>query len=283
MPWMDRRLCPVPRRVGIVHKQTAPEAAACAAAAAQYLRSRGLEVLSEEGDAGRDADLVLVLGGDGTLIHAATILQGRAAPILGVNMGSMGFLTEVPQSELYQAIEHVLSGRAELSERMKLRVHLHRGGAAQAKEVDAEVLNDAVIAKGTLSRMAEFETTCSGNFVTKYRADGIIVSTPTGSTAYSLAANGPILHPSMRSVLITPICPHTLTQRPLVLPDDETVNIVLLSESEVYLTLDGQSGVRLQRGDRVQIKQSPNRVLLVRNPHVDYFGILRAKLRWGAR
>jgi NAD+ kinase len=280
---MDRSPCPVPRRVGIVHKKVAPEAAACAAAAAQYLRSRGLEALLDEEEAARDADLILVLGGDGTLIHAATMLQGRAAPILGVNMGSLGFLTEVPQSELYQAIEHVLSGRAELSARMKLRVHLHRGGDPLAKEVDGEVLNDAVIAKGTLARMAEFEATFSGDLVARYRADGIIVSTPTGSTAYCLSANGPILYPSMRGVVIAPICPHTLTQRPLVLPDDEEVNIVLRSASEVYLTLDGQSGVPLQQGDLVQVKQSPNRVLLVRNPQIDYFGILRAKLRWGAR
>jgi NAD+ kinase len=279
---MDRPLCPVPRRVGIVHKRTSAEAAACAAAAAQYLRGRGIEVLVDEEDAGRRADLLLVLGGDGTLIHAAGLLDGRPAPILGVNMGSLGFLTEVPQAELYQAIEHVLTGKAECSERMKLRVHLHRGGEGE-RVIDSEVLNDAVIAKGTLSRMAEFEATCSGEYVTSYKADGIILATPTGSTAYSLAANGPILYPSMRGVILAPICPHTLTQRPLVLPDDQTVNITLVSDSEVYLTLDGQSGERIHRGDRVQIKQSHNRVLLVRNPQIGYFGILRAKLKWGQR
>jgi NAD+ kinase len=279
---MSRPLCPVPRRVGIVHKQSAPEAAACAAAAERYLASRGVEALPDEHAAAEHADLVLVLGGDGTLIHAARILQGRPAPILGVNMGSLGFLTEVPQAELYPAIEHVLSGKAELSVRMKLRVHVHRAGVDD-KVIDTEVLNDAVIAKGTLSRMAEFEATCSGMYVTRYKADGIIVATPTGSTAYSLGANGPILYPSMRGVILAPICPHTLTQRPLVLPDDETLNIVLASESEVYLTLDGQTGLQLHRGDRVQIKQSQNRVLLVRNPKIDYFGILRAKLKWGER
>jgi NAD+ kinase len=279
---MDRPLCPVPRRVGIVHKQSSEAAAACAAAAGEYLAARGVEVLSDERAAGARADLVLVLGGDGTLIHAARILEGRPAPILGVNMGSLGFLTEVPQSELYQAIEHVLSGKAEVSARMKLRVHVHRAGSDE-KALDLEVLNDVVIAKGTLSRMAEFEATCSGDYVTRYKADGIIVATPTGSTAYSLAANGPLLYPSMRGVILAPICPHTLTQRPIVLPDDQTVNIVLASESEVYLTLDGQIGLDLHRGDRVQIKQSPNRVLLVRNPHIDYFGILRAKLKWGER
>jgi NAD+ kinase len=241
-----------------------------------------VEVLVDEEDAGQHADLLLVLGGDGTLIHAAGLLAGRAAPILGVNMGSLGFLTEVPQPELYAAIENVLAGTARVSERMKLRVHLHRDGERRP-EIDAEVLNDAVIAKGTLSRMAEFEATLSGSPITTYKADGIIVATPTGSTAYALSANGPIVHPSMRGAIICPICPHTLTQRPIVIPDDETVNIVLASESEVFLTLDGQTGVQMARGDRVQIKQSANRVLLVRNPNIDYFGILRAKLRWGQR
>jgi len=280
---MNRQACPVPQRVGIVHKRTSRAAADCAKAAAQYLASRRLEVLEEEGEVARRADLVLVLGGDGTLIHAARILDGRPAPILGVNMGNLGFLTEVPQAELYQALEHVLSGNADVSERMKLRVHLHRGEPDAKKLVDSEVLNDAVIAKGTLSRMAEFEATVEGEYVTRYKADGIIVATPTGSTAYSLAANGPILFPSMRGVILAPICPHMLTQRPIVLPDDHTVTIRLLSDSEVYLTLDGQSGLQLQPGDQIQIKQSQHRVLLVRNPRIDYFGILRAKLKWGER
>ena len=282
---MPPKPCPVPRQVGIVHKRSSSEAAARATATARDLVARGLTVLEDEDAAARLADLVLVLGGDGTLIHAARILRGRPAPILGVNMGSLGFLTEVPLTELDAAIDHVLSGKAELSERMKLRVHVHRRGASggEDKLVDSEVLNDVVIAKGTLSRMAEFEVTCSGDYVTSYKADGIIVATPTGSTAYSLAANGPILYPSMRAVILTPICPHTLAQRPVVLPDDQTLNIRLVSESEVFVTLDGQTGMRLEPGDRVQIKQSPNRVLLVRNPRIDYFGILRAKLKWGER
>lgn len=285
MPEMAPTTCPVPRRVGIVHKQTSRDAAACAEEAAAALRSRGLEVLVDEEETARRADLVLVLGGDGTLIHAARILDGRPAPILGVNMGSLGFITEVPQPELYQALDHVLSGKAQLSERMKLRVHVHRpaAGDGELKLVDTEVLNDAVIAKGTLSRMAEFEVVCSDDLVATYKADGIIVATPTGSTGYSLAANGPILFPSMRGVILAPICPHMLTQRPIVLPDDRTLNIRLASASEVYITLDGQTGMPLQPGDRVQIKQSRNRVYLVQNPHRDYFGILRTKLRWGER
>jgi NAD+ kinase len=207
------------------------------------------------------------------------------APILGVNMGSLGFMTEIPQTELDRAVDLVLTGRATLSERMKLRVHLHRAGAAGDKpELDSEVLNDVVIAKGTLAHMVELDTSFGGDYVTTYRSDGIIVSTPTGSTAYALAANGPLMYPSMRGVIIAPICPHTLTQRPIVVPDDQHINIVLTSDpGEAYLTLDGQEGVPVLRGDRVQVKQSANRVLLVRNPQMDYFGILRAKLRWGER
>jgi NAD+ kinase len=282
MPGMSAQPCPVPRRVGIVHKVTSAEATETALFVGQYLRNKGVEVLVDEEEVGRSADVVVVLGGDGTLIHAQYLLGGRPAPILGVNMGSLGFMTEVPQSRLYEALEQVLAGEAKVSERMKLRVHLHKGGAPE-RALDAEVLNDVVISKSALSRMAELETRCSGDYVTTYKADGVIVATPTGSTAYALAANGPIMYPTMRGVIIAPICPHTLTQRPLVLPDDQTVNIVLTSDSEVYLTLDGQRGVQLARGDRVQIKQSANRVMIVRNPNIDYFGILRAKLRWGER
>ena len=280
---MDSALCPVPHRIGIVHKVSSAEAEETAFYVAQFLRSKGVEVLTDEAETARLAELVVVLGGDGTLIHAASLVNGRQVPIVGINMGSLGFMTEVPQSEMYPMLDAVLTGRAQVSERMKLRVHLHRGGQTE-RELDTEVMNDVVIAKGALARMVEFDTSYGAHYVTTYKADGIIVSTPTGSTAYSLAANGPLVYPSMRGVVIAPICPHTLTQRPLVVPDDESINIVLMSDSgEVYLTLDGQSGVQLERGDRVQVKSSRNRVLLVRNPNIDYFGILRAKLRWGER
>ncbi len=274
--------CPVPKRVGIVHKVTSPEAEAIARQVGKFLASKGVEVLTDEAEAGRTADLLVVLGGDGTLIHAQSLLDGRPAPILGVNMGSLGFMTEVPQGGVYDALELVLAGKALVSARMKLRVHLHKGGRPE-RALDAEVLNDVVISKSALSRMAELETRCSGEYVTTYRADGVIVATPTGSTAYSLAANGPIMYPTMRGVIIAPICPHTLTQRPLVVPDDENIEIILSNDTEVYLTLDGQKGQPLERGDRVQVKQSYNRVLLVRNPKLDFFGILRMKLRWGER
>lgn len=282
MSAMDGQPCPVPRRVGIVHKVTSAEASETAVFVQRFLENKGLQVTADEAEIGRSADLVVVLGGDGTLIHAQSLLRGRAAPILGVNMGSLGFMTEVPQDELYATLELVLAGKARVSERMKLHVHLHRGGTNE-RILDAEVLNDVVIAKSALSRMAELDTRCGGNYVTTYKADGVIVATPTGSTAYSLAANGPIMYPTMRGVIIAPICPHMLTQRPLAVPDDVNIEIVLVNDTEVYLTLDGQKGLPLQRGDRVQVKQSYNRVLLVRNPSIDFFGILRAKLRWGER
>jgi len=282
MSAMDGHPCPVPKRVGIVPKVSSAEANETAVHVRKFLETKGVEVLTEEGEIGRAADLVVVLGGDGTLIHAASLLGGRPAPILGVNMGSLGFMTEMPQSGLYGALDLVLAGKAKVSERMKLRVHLHRGGSSE-RTLDAEVLNDVVISKSALSRMAELDTRCSGEYVTTYKADGVIVATPTGSTAYALAANGPIMYPTMRGVLIAPICPHTLTQRPLVVPEDENIEIILVNDTEVYLTLDGQKGLPLVRGDRVQVKQSYNRVLLVRNPNIDFFGILRAKLRWGER
>jgi len=279
---MASQPCPIPRRVGIVHKKKSAEAAETVPYVEQFLKQKGLEVLTDEARIGPDADLVVVLGGDGTLIHAASLLHGRPAPILGINMGSLGFMTEVPQSEMYPVLDVILAGNATMSRRIKLHVHMHRVGAA-APVVDGEVLNDVVIAKDALSPMCELDTRMSGHFVTTYKADGVIVATPTGSTAYSLAANGPILLPTMRGLIVAPICPHTLTQRPLVLPDEETIEIFLINDSQVYLSLDGQKGKPMERGDRVQIKQSDNQVLLVNNPNIDFFGILRKKLRWGER
>jgi NAD+ kinase len=282
MAGMNGHSCPAPRRVGIVHKLSSPEAAEAAARAAQFLRERGVEVTTDEAEFGRSVELVVVLGGDGTLIHAASILQERPVPILGVNMGKLGFMAEVPPGELFRALEEILAGGAQVTERMKLRVHLHHADSAE-RAVDTEVLNDVVLAKGALSRMVELEIRCGGVFVSTLRGDGLIVATPTGSTAYALSANGPIIFPTLRGVILAPICPHTLTQRPLVVPDDQTIELFIRNDTDVYLTLDGQKGVKLQRGDRVQAKQSQNRVLLVRNPRLDFFGILRAKLRWGDR
>ena len=279
---MEGHPCPVPRRVGIVPKHTSAEAAETARFIGQFLVNKGVEVLRDEAAIGRDADLVVVLGGDGTLIHAAQLLDGRPVPILGINMGSLGFMTETPQSDMYAALDQVLAGGAVVTQRMKLRVHLHRGGRPD-RALDNEVLNDVVISKSPFSRMAELDVRCGGKEVTTLKADGIIVASPTGSTAYALAANGPILYPTMRGVVLAPICPHTLTHRPIVVPDEETIDIVLMNDAETFLTLDGRKGPALGRGDRVQVKQSYNRVLLVKNQKLDFFGILRAKLRWGER
>jgi NAD+ kinase len=253
---MESLPCSVPQRVGIVPKKTSAEASETSLHVERFLRAKGVDVLRDEEAVGRDSDLVVVLGGDGTLIHAAHLLGGRAVPILGINMGSLGFMTEVPQSSMYPALEQVLAGKSLVSPRMKLRIHLHRGGRDGKPELDAEVLNDAVISKGALSPMAELDTSYGDDYLTTYKADGVIIN---------------------------PICPHTLTQRPIVVPEDRSINVVLLNDAKVYLSLDGQTGVPLSRGDRVQVKQSQNRVLLVRNPDFHFFGILRAKLRWGER
>ena len=234
-----------------------------------------------EEEMSRRAELILVLGGDGTLIHAARMVRGRAVPILGVNLGSLGFLTEVPRSELFTRLPEVLSGKARLHTRMKLACRLHRGGRVI---VEDEVLNDVVINKGALARIADHEVSLDGQFMTTFKSDGVIVATPTGSTAYALAAGGPILHPALECAVIAPICPHALTQRPFVVPGDQVVTVVLRSPvADVYLTLDGQTGHALQQGDRLEVLRSLNRTILVSNPNIDYFGILRQKLHWGER
>ena len=215
MDGMEGHPCPIPKRIGIVHKMTSAEAAETATYVAQFLRGKGVEVFQEEADVSRRADLVVVLGGDGTLIHAAGLLDGRPVPILGINMGSLGFMTEVPQSGMYQALESILAGRATLSERMKLRVHLHRGGSPD-RALDAEVLNDVVISKSALSRMVELDTVLG-----RLRHDA---TRPTASSSRRPPARPPIRSPrtvrsccpTMRGVIVSPICPHTLTQRPLV-------------------------------------------------------------------
>lgn len=227
------------------------------------------------------ADLVIVLGGDGTLIYGARLLKGRPVPVLGINLGSLGFLTEVPVADAFDVIGATLAGRVRVDSRMKLSCRLFRDDTLLLED---EVLNDVVINKSALARIADHETWLDGAFVASYRADGVIFSTPTGSTAYSLSAGGPIVHPSIDCVIVTPICPHALTQRPIVVPGDQVIRVRLKSAvSDVFLTIDGQAGLPLQTGDRIEVQRSLNRVLLVRNPHLDYFGILRQKLRWGER
>jgi len=227
------------------------------------------------------ADLVIVLGGDGTFIHAARLAAGRPVPILGINLGSLGFMTEISSRETFVALDEVLAGRFTSESRMKLTCSLVRADQVIFQD---EVLNDVVINKGALARIGDHEMLVGGQYVTTFKADGVIVATPTGSTAYSLSAGGPIVHPTVDAIILTPICPHALTQRPIVVPGSQSVSVVLKGDAEeFYLTLDGQAGLALQSGDRLEVKRSENRVVLVRNPRLDYFGMLRQKLRWGER
>ena len=227
------------------------------------------------------AEMVIVLGGDGTLIHAARLLRGRAVPILGVNMGNLGFMTEIPRQDIWPVLSDVLQGRFQTESRLKLTCRCYRAGQVV---VEDEVLNDVVINKGALARMVDHEMSVDGQYVTTYKSDGVIVATPTGSTAYSLSAGGPIIHPIVDCMIVTPICPHALTQRPIVIPSERVVHLDLKESAEdVYLTLDGKAGHVLRPGDRIEVQRSPNRALIVRNPKMGYFAILRQKLRWGER
>ena len=226
-----------------------------------------------------DSDLLLVLGGDGTLLAAAREAAPRGIPILPVNLGSLGFLTSFTLEELYPALEETLAGKAETSERVMLTASLERHG--QVIECK-NVLNEAVINKGALARMIEVELSVDDDFVCRYRADGLIVATPTGSTAYSLSAGGPIVHPAVESIVITPICPHTLTDRPLVVGDCCNVQLRLRGAAEsVYLTLDGQKGILMQSEDRVTIARAKQRLKLIQPHRKSYYEILRSKLKWG--
>jgi NAD+ kinase len=190
-------------------------------------------------------------------------------------------MTEVPRREAFAALDDVLAGRLTTDSRMKLSCRLLRGDQVIFQD---EVLNDVVIGKGALARIGDHEMLVDGLYVTTFKSDGVIVASPTGSTAYSLSAGGPIVHPAMDCIILTPICPHSLNQRPIVVPGSQVVSVVLRGEAEdFYLTLDGQAGVSLQTGDRLEVRRSPNRVILVRNTRLDYFGMLRQKLRWGER
>lgn len=226
-----------------------------------------------------EADLLLVLGGDGTLLAAAREAAPRGIPILPINMGSLGFLTSFTLDELYPALEDALAGRSTIDERVLLHVERAHNGEVLTRQ---NVLNDAVVHKGTLARMIQLELYIEGGFVCRYRADGLIVATPTGSTAYSMSAGGPIVHPAVESILITPICPHTLSDRPVVVPNTSMIELRLSEGTDaVFLTLDGQTGVPMQPGDRIRITRAAERLKLIHPSTKSYFEILRNKLKWG--
>jgi NAD+ kinase len=240
----------------------------------------GEQVLARQA-LGAKIDLLIVFGGDGTLLSAARALGGHNVPILAVNLGGLGFLTSVTLDELYPLLEQVFAGEYLTSSRMMLDAEIRREG--KPSEIQC-ALNDTVANKGAKARMLDFDVHVDGHHVGRYRADGLIVATPTGSTAYSLAAGGPIVDPSLDAFIITPICPHMLTNRPLVIPDRSQIDLDFTAAAEpVYLSLDGQISFQLEPADRVRITKSAKRVALVRPPSKTYFQILRSKLRWGER
>ena len=291
------------QRVGIVAKQGLVAASEHVARLGPWLRERGIEALYERdtarltGDAAhgattmtRDAlpgevDLVIVLGGDGTLLSMAARIahSGRDVPILGVNFGSLGFLTEIRIDELTSSLEGVLAGTASIDTRAMLTADAHR----QGQQVDSRiVLNDVVFTKTALSRAIELSVSVSGGFVTRVKADGLIIASATGSTAYNLAAGGPIVHPMVDALVLTPIAPHTLTNRPVVIPGSALVEVRAHESSgpdDVFVTYDGQSGYPLHDGDTVQVRKSEQVLRLVKAPARGYFEVLREKLKWGER
>jgi NAD+ kinase len=282
-------------RFGIVVKPNKPDALSLAKELIGWLAKRNVQVYVDEAigpeinhplqcprsEISRWVDHLIVLGGDGTLLSAVRAMEGENVPILGVNLGGLGFLTETTLEELYPVLDKILEGKVEVEKRMKLCATVLR----QSQRVgEYSVLNDVVISKSVLARIIHLRNSINGAYVTTYRGDGVIISTPTGSTAYSLAAGGPIIYPSMDSILITPICPHALTNRPLLIPDRATVEFTLESEEgDVQLTFDGQVGCTLNPFDKVIVTKAKDHVFFIKSPFKDYFQILRTKFKWGER
>jgi NAD+ kinase len=281
------------KTIGISAKVTSDEALQFAAKVAADLRARGFGVcfdyatadkLNDRGkcvaksELGKHSYLLISFGGDGTLLSVARHAP-KDVPILGVNMGTLGFLTEVQVDEFPSVMERVLTGDYESEERVAFEVAV-RGPGRDHRIY--RVLNDATINKSALARIVEMRVTVGGEFVSSFRADGLIIATPTGSTAYNLSAGGPIIYPTMGAVVLTPICPHMLSNRPVVLPDTLEIEIgIATPHQEIFLTLDGQEGLPIAEHDVVCIKKSPNPVTLIRTPGKSYFEVLRAKLKWG--
>jgi NAD+ kinase len=237
-----------------------------------------IETVAGEELAGQ-VDLIIVLGGDGTMIATARMLGDREVPVLGVNYGSLGYLAEFRMEEMFPALEAILEGNYQIDSRVMVSAELFRAGR---QLMHTRVLNDVVINKSALARIIEIEASLNNQFVNSFRADGLIVSTPTGSTAYNLSAGGPVIYPSMNALVITPICPFTLSNRPIVVPDDAVIELRLKTpKEEVALTLDGQVGFPLEVEDRVVIKKSRTAFHLVQPMNRNYFDVLRDKLRWG--
>lgn len=280
-------------QIGIIYKHKFEPARREAEKAAAWLEGRGVKAFYEEMQTDspdacpnlattipETVDWVIVLGGDGTMLGVARAVGSYGVPILGVNLGGLGFLTSIPLEQLYSSLEMALRGELEIESRAMLETRVFRDG----KEICRfPVLNDVVINKGTLARIIDLEVSINDQFLTVFRADGLIIATPTGSTAYNLSAGGPILYPTMESCILTPICPFTLTNRPIILPDSHRISIRMGKESEekVSLTFDGQAGFDFFYGDTVLIQKAREKIRLVKSPDKSYFEILRTKLMWG--
>ncbi len=284
------------KKIGIISKPKKREIREIVPKLVEWLKERGIEAFIDKetgsilestekcltrNEMPSKADLLLVLGGDGTLLAAARALNRKNVPILGVNLGGLGFLTVVPQEDLYPVLESVIAGNFKSDRRVQIE-----GELVRADEILStfRALNDVVLNKGAIARILGFDVFVDGGYVSSFKSDGLIVSTPTGSTAYSLAAGGPIVVPAVESVIITPICAHTLTNRPLVLPDKAEIEIIVKSQREAaYLTVDGQMGIAAHNEDTVRLRKADSFVELVQPPNKDYFEILRGKLKWGER
>lgn len=281
-------------RVAVVAKPDAPRAPVVVAGLVEWLHARRLAVTLDKETAslvpdgtgaavprseiGTHADVIVVLGGDGTLLSVARAVGDLGVPLLGVNLGGLGFLTATTLDEMYPVLDAYLAGQMVVEERMMLEASVRRRDRVVAEVL---ALNDAVIMKAAMSRIIDFVVAVDGESATAYRADGLIIATPTGSTAYSLSAGGPILVPTMDAVVLTPICAHTLTNRPIVLPGTQRIDVTLATNQEVMLTVDGQVGVGLREHDTVQVRRARARVRLVRMRRKHFFSVLRTKLKWG--
>jgi NAD+ kinase len=240
----------------------------------------GCEGGLDRAEVGEKSDLIIVLGGDGTLLSAARACIRRDIPLFAVNLGGLGFLTAIQVEELWEQLDRALRGELHTEQRLMLRAEITRGDKLIAAY---EGLNDLVLAKTELARIIDLEAYLDGHFVCVYKADGLIIATPTGSTAYSLSAGGPIVLPSVNAFSMTPICPHTLTNRPVIVPDSSVIEVLVRADSSTYLTIDGQVGELLQAGDRVLCRKSQYSTRLIRPENLLYFDVLREKLKWGGR
>lgn len=286
------------RTIGLFGKYGSKEAGEVILRLCTHLRARGLTVLLEEATAefmdrpcadsrplaslGKEIDLALVVGGDGTMLHVARELATYGVPLVGVNLGRLGFLTDIPTDRMEDSLARILDGDFESEERILLEAEVVRDDKVLNR---ANAFNDVVVNKGALARLIEFETWVNGEFVNATRADGIIIATPTGSTAYALSAGGPILHPTLPAIVIVPICPHTLSDRPLTIGSDNAIEVVMVSTSQqsAHVTFDGQTNFAVHDGDRVRVRRAPRPVTLVHPTRRNHYEVLRAKLGWGEK